>query len=67
MRNQRLKEMSLERQRKEKVKLDKNLKLMIKHLPKAAQACRLEQLMTTHFLAEKPSYYKIKSHIENNE
>ncbi|CDW71450.1 UNKNOWN [Stylonychia lemnae] len=66
-RNERLRELKRERRVKDKIKLDKDLEMMIVNLPRASQACRMEQLMTTKCLAEMPQHYKIRSYFENND
>ena len=67
IRNQKLIDYKREKRVKEKKKLEKDLEMMIVNLPRASQACRMEQLMTTKCLAEMPKHYKIRSYFENND
>eukprot|EP00347_Sterkiella_histriomuscorum_P011588 403371881 len=66
-RNERLKEYKRERALKKKQQLEKDLEQMIVNLPRASQACRMEQLMTTKFLNEMPTQYRIISHFDGND
>ena len=66
LRNEKLRQIKRERRLKEKDQMDKDLDFMIRHMPKASQACRIENILKVSSLAEMPKSYKIKSHYDFN-